>query len=245
MLRILHRKTELLRAQTQLEELFRARSDGPRQLDLGIGPRRDVCYVEAWDLWCGFARDERHYLNLFGLGYPFGKRLDEIVEINSPTARLDRRMGGAFARSEDRQLHLVHRGIVAGGKRAMFEWHRGHLVPVQDGKKISKVIVVANLDGPSPVAEVGGFVRGVAAFKAGEKAPRPRLRTALEEAFRRERPGVMFEVVTTDLAAALGRLVLAGGHLLVVPEGVDTARVEELGYDVVRYRFEQGQAHFG
>ncbi|MCP4809268.1 MAG: hypothetical protein GY913_12305 [Proteobacteria bacterium] len=245
MLRILHRKTELARAQAQLEELFRGRSDGPRQLDLGIGPRRDVCYVEAWDLWCGFARDDRHYLNLFGLGYPFGRRLDEVVEINSPTARLDRRMGGAFARSEDRELYLVHRGIVAGGKRAMFDWHRGHLVPVQDGKKVSKVIIVANLDGDSPVAEVGGFVRGVAAFKAGEKSPRPRLRTALEEAFHRHHPDAVFEIVTTDLAAAFGRLVLAGGAVLVAPDGVDIDRVEELGYEVVRYRFEDGEARFG
>lgn len=225
--------------------MFRAASDGPRQLDLGIGPRRDVCYVEAWDLWCGFAQDDKHFLNLFGLGYPFGKRLDEVVEINPPRSHIDRRMGGAFARSSDGDLYLVHRGIVAGGKTAMLEWHRAHLVPVHDGKRLTKVILVANLDGRSPVAEVGGFVRGVAAFKAGEQAPRPRLRTALEEAFTRHRPGVTFEVVTTDLAAAFGRLVLAGGHVLVVPDEVDAARVEELGFEVVRYRFDEGEARFG
>lgn len=126
----------------------------------------------------------------------------------------------------------------------MVEWHRGQLIPVHDGKKVSKVIPVANLDGDSPVAEVGGFVRGVAQFKVGEQAPRPRLRTALEEAFSRGRPQVVFEIVTSDLAAAFGRLVLSGGTVLVVPEGVDVERVVELGYEVVRYRFDDGEAHF-
>ena len=130
------------------------------------------------------------------------------------------------------------------GKTAMVQWHRGQLIPVHDGKKVSKVIPVARLDGPSPIAEVAGFVQGVAAFKAGEQAPRPRLRAALEEAFRRGRPGVAFEVVTTDLAAAFGRPVLAGGAVLVAPEDVDIERVVELGYEVVRYRFEDGEARF-
>lgn len=244
MLRILHRKAAITRAQARLEELFREASDGPRQLDLGIGPRRDVCYVEAWDLWAGFGKDGRHYLNLFGLGYPFEKRPAEVVEINSPFAKVDRRIGGAFARSEDGDLWLVHRGIVSRGKTAMIEWHRGQLIPVHDGKKVSKVIPVANLDGDKAIAEVGGFVRGVAEFKAGEQAPRPRLRTALEEAFRRGRPGVVFEVMTTDLAAAFGRLVLAGGSVLVVPEGTDSERVRQLGYEVAVYRFEDGEARF-
>jgi len=244
LLRVLHRKAAITRAQERLEGLFRDASDGPRQLDLGIGPRRDVCYVEGWDLWAGFGKDERHYLNLFGLGYPFEKRPAEVVEINSPFAKVDRRIGGAFARSEEGELWLVHRGIVSRGKSAMVQWHRGQLIPVHDGKKVSKVIPVANLDAGRAIAEVGGFVRGVAAFKAGEKAPRPRLRTALEEAFRRGRPGVVFEIVTSDLASAFGRLVLAGGTVLVVPEGVDAERVKELGYEVVRYRFDDGEAHF-
>ncbi len=224
--------------------MFREASDGPRQLDLGIGPRRDVCYVEAWDLWAAFGQDERHTLNLFGLGYPFERRRHEVVEINSPLTRIDRRMGGAFARDSQGHTWLVHRGIVSTGKTAMLEWHRGHLVPVHDGKRVSRVILVSDLDGDSPVAEVAGFVSGVAAFKAGEQAPRPRLRTALEAAFTRLRPQAAFEIVTTDLAAALGRLVLAGGQVLVVPRDLDTARVQELGFEVVRYHFAAGEAVF-
>ena len=200
--------------------------------------------MESWDLWAAFARDERHSLNLFGLGYPFERKRQEVVEINSPLLRIDRRMGGAFARGPEGHTWLVHRGIVSTGKTAMHEWHRGHLVPVHDGKRVSRVILVSDLDGESPVAEVAGFVQGVAAFKAGEQAPRPRLRTALEAAFHRLRPEARFEIVTTDLSSALGRLVLAGGEVLVVPQELDTARVEELGFEVVRYRFENGEAAF-
>jgi hypothetical protein len=172
-------RTEIARAQEAFSRRMLERTDQSGEVELGFqGGRRPstVHWRADLDLWMTFQTLESRYWTAFGHGNPFETRTPSItVEINSPLEGIDRRVAAVFARGDDARLHLMHRGKVGGGREGIgkqgFLDHiaADRLVSLEDGDRVSKVILIGTIDAPDFPIRVADFVRDVEQFKGSDR----------------------------------------------------------------------------
>ena len=111
------------------------------------------------------------YWNAFGTTKPSHDAMMDITcEINFPLSSIRRQVGGAFARDDTGEIHIVHRGRIGGGRKGIgqssfFRYFRGETLSVLDGAVETRVALVADLNSPRIVAQIAGFVREVERIK--------------------------------------------------------------------------------
>jgi hypothetical protein len=178
-LTVLDSSVEIAEAQSRFVTLMTA---GAEQLgSLAVGwqggqAKRDVHWHPEFKLWMCFddSAANNRYWNAFGVGDPTkaSGTLSIAVEVNSPFSGIDRRIAGAFARSSDGDLYLLHRGKVGGGRKgigktAFVMTYPGAISTVAENGQTSNAIIIGRFSQPEFQASVAAFVSLVDRFKAG------------------------------------------------------------------------------
>lgn len=150
-------------------------SDRTEDINLGFqggGIAATVHWRSDLDLWMTFQTVEKRYWAAFGVGNLFESGSKSIVvEINSPFEGINRRIGGVFMQDDSGRIYLGHRGGVGGGrpgigkKAFMASMGPEKLVDIQDGDRVSKVVMIGALDATDLPECVAAFVRRVEQFK--------------------------------------------------------------------------------
>lgn len=131
-----------------------------------------VAWSKKLDLWM-FSQAPRNvrYWNAFGRGKPRASgQLPITAEINFPWSGIDRRTGAAFAADAQKQIYVIHRGIIGGGKKgigkSLFEEnYRGVWAWMEDGGSLSQVAIVGRLGSERFALQAAGFVEKIEKLK--------------------------------------------------------------------------------
>lgn len=138
----------------------------------------DAWYFDEENVWICLHRDERHFWNPCGTGFPTPEGKHNIaIEVNPPFEGRNAQVQGAFARRSDGEVVLVHRGRVGGnfvGATREALWGHARFSPVElaNGPTRTPVVVVGRVSGAGLGGDLGRFVRGVVAFKDHLRAVR-------------------------------------------------------------------------
>ncbi len=126
-------------------------------------------------MWMGYESAEDvqigRYWTAFGLERPFpDQNMSITAEINFPMEGIDRRLGGAFIRSPEGGILVVHRGRIGGGRNGIgkslfWDNYRGRMRMAIDGDRETDFAVIGDLDSPSFAYEVRNFVAEVERIK--------------------------------------------------------------------------------
>lgn len=109
--------------------------------------------------------------NAFGIGKPDTNGSNSIiVEINFPFDKIDRRIAGAFAKEENGNYLVLHRGKIGGGKPGIgkenfWDNYRGDSLSAIDGDKESEFCLVGELDSKLFVSQVANFIHEINRIK--------------------------------------------------------------------------------
>lgn len=175
---VLDREEAIGEARRRLTERIQSAADRQGPVTMGFQGGRlteEVFSVEDVGLWASFRDAEGRYWNGFGLGNPFedDTNVEIVVEINPPKESIDRTVGGLFAVDGEGSLHLLHRGLVGGGRPGIGKTNflryldgRWPLVEVEDGDRQSLVVPITRLDADHLLAHLEAFVSHVRSFKA-------------------------------------------------------------------------------
>lgn len=176
MLELLQDAEAIERAWNRFHRGFVKASDHAEIATVGFpgGSIRDTVYqffdLDFW--YCQGLPDLPRFWNGFGTQNPrTGAAVSIDVEINFPKSGIDRRVAGAIAADpHSEHLWVVHRGKIGGGKRgvskhAFWQLFRGETVSVIDGDRETVVALVAAIDSPRFVAQIGSFVAQVKRIK--------------------------------------------------------------------------------
>ena len=184
MLTVLEKKAQIEMAREMLRDSLAPYASEAISVTIGYqGGNCDapVTWLPSLGIWAyfGYRPGEkspgRRFWNVFGIGKPSGM-VGIVCEINPPLQGIDRRVQGAFARSSDGRLSVVHRGrfnIRGGITKGFFKKHyRGPYIPVNDGSRISYVIHVGKLSSQEFGESLRNFVVEVDRIKAlGRSSP--------------------------------------------------------------------------
>ena len=120
--------------------------------------------------WCARALVGSRYWNAFGLSDNTPKQnslLPIVCEINPPLEGLNRRVQGAFVKTEDEQLLLVHRGKIGGGRRDIgrplfFNNYQGQIRDI-NGRMFA---IIGDISSPNLAQKVEFFMKEVDRIKS-------------------------------------------------------------------------------
>ena len=143
----------------------------------GAGFPAKVLWSKSLGIW-KFSRavKEIRYWNAFGVGKPGTSGVLSIAsEINFPWAQIDRKTGGAFAEDARRNIFVIHRGKIGGGKKgigkSLFEHnYRGVWSFMEDGDSISQVAVIGDLKSERFALQAAQFVKKIEMLKSAAAA---------------------------------------------------------------------------
>jgi hypothetical protein len=137
----------------------------------GYSDEQNVFYSKEFNFWFTWSESKNRYWNAFGIGKPLkGKNNSIIVEINIPYQGINRNIGGAFALDRKKEVLVLHRGKIGGGrigigKELFFENYRDTPITVSDGEIESDFSLIAVLGGKLLGQQVGNFVSEVNRIK--------------------------------------------------------------------------------
>lgn len=165
------------RAQQTMVARLKADAEGYGQHAVGYrggNTEAEIYYRADLNLWAAFAPKTNRTWNAFGFGRPEERR-PIIVEINLPLEGIDRRIAGVVVTDTDGELYLAHRGNIGGGRDginksafvAALRREGALLHAVQDGDRISNVVLVGALADPHLPALIAQFGIRVQRFKDG------------------------------------------------------------------------------
>lgn len=132
----------------------------------------DLHWNETHRLWVVHATDRHRWWNPCGLEDPqYVDSPDIVVEINPPFAGEHNGTTGAFARDEDGQRYIIHRGWLGGGnypvsKEMFFRNFQGQTAAIGPQQNRKTVAVVASLEDGSFHQDLAVFVRECRRLKA-------------------------------------------------------------------------------
>ena len=127
----------------------------------------EVAYSPALAFWYAYRAEKSRHWNGSGKGEPqAGRKVAISSEINFPLAGLNRATAGVFARADDGQIAVLHRGKIRGGKALFFAHFSGRTVDALDGDKTDRFACVGDLDSPEFAAQIAAFVAQVLRIKA-------------------------------------------------------------------------------
>ena len=111
------------------------------------------------------------YFNVFGLGKPDTGFTHKIInEICIPKVGINRRIAGAFGKDEHGNFYILHRGIIGGGvkgigKNLFMRKYCENFDQIQDGERISKMVVIANIHSDKLDKRITDFIKEVNRIK--------------------------------------------------------------------------------
>ncbi len=134
-------------------------------------------YSPDLDIWLTTDENlDNRYWNGFGIGKPENGSLESLsAEINISKYGINRRIGGAFGKSDSGNILILHRGKIGGGRagigKTLFENnYRGKFIPVIDGDRINKIALVGELKAENLALQVANFVKEVNRIKKENKS---------------------------------------------------------------------------
>jgi hypothetical protein len=139
----------------------------------GAGFPAKVSWSKKLGIWI-FSRPMKNirYWNAFGMDKPQpGAPLSITAEINFPWTGIDRKTGAAFAEDARRNIFVVHRGKIGGGKKgvgkSLFEHsYRGVWSQMEDGDCLSQVAIIGVLNSPRLALQTAQFVKKIDMLKS-------------------------------------------------------------------------------
>lgn len=155
-----------------------------------------VAWSKKLGIWI-FSQATRNvrYWNAFGRGKPPASgQLPITAEINFPWAGIDRRTGAAFAQDAQKQIYVIHRGIIGGGKKgigkSLFEEnYRGVWAWMEDGDSLAQVAVIGCLGSSRFALQAAQFVGKIEKLKSTAAFSSQTSLNFSEVSFREERVG--------------------------------------------------------
>jgi hypothetical protein len=175
-LSVLSGRDEIANAQFLFAKTMTDGSDQTEDINLGHqggGIAATVHWSADLDIWMTFQAVEKRFWNAFGVGNIFESGSSSIVvEINSAFEGINRHIGGVFIQDNEGRIYLGHRGSIGGGRRGigksafMESIEPEKLADIQDGDRVSEVVLIGALDAVVFRESVAGFVRKVQQFKA-------------------------------------------------------------------------------
>lgn len=176
MLRVLEEKDEIEKAQTLFTEKLAKKADKKGEISVGYQGGNQICDA-SWNkdlgiwwvnepisnrFWNGFGTEELRWNS------SHSHTLD--CEINPPFEGINRRISGVFAKDENGELFLLHRGKIGGGrsgigKNLFLNNYSEELITVKDGDLFSNLAFVASFKNPRFVIQVANFVKEVKRIK--------------------------------------------------------------------------------
>ncbi len=131
----------------------------------------EISIIKRLNIWfCSYEADNRVW-NAFGIGKPTeNQSLSITTEINFPYFGIDRRIAGVFAKDENDNIYILHRGKIGGGKKGvgktLFEDnYRGEFINIKDGDRINKFALIGELYATNFPDQVANFVYEVDRIK--------------------------------------------------------------------------------
>lgn len=115
--------------------------------------------------------EDSRYWNGFGLEEPEeGKGYTIISEINFPIKGIKRTVGALFAKDENNEVYILHRGKLGGNfsKKYFEEKYKGDWTLVQDGDQETNMVLIGKLNDPKLPYKVRDFVLEVNRIKYGD-----------------------------------------------------------------------------
>lgn len=151
------------------------------EIDMGIQSESwtaEVFWHEEQGFWYSWGVKDTRYWNLFGVSNPMKVNYGHSItcQINFPIKGLNKRIAGAFVRSSDGEVSVIHRGGIGGGrqrvgKSTFFEHHKGPLVHIDDpSSDFAEVALIGDLDDAAFLDRVGEFIQAVDEIKRNATA---------------------------------------------------------------------------
>lgn len=167
-------KRTIRESQKKMERILLTDTD--REIDCFVGHKGEsvsasISWSSELGIWMHFREISNRFWNLFGIDEPFeGENLSIICEINFPYQGINRRIAGAFAEDENRDLHIVHRGLIGGGREGIgkslfMNEYRYNLIQLIDGDQINEVAYIGQLDDEDFASNIADFVKEVDRIK--------------------------------------------------------------------------------
>jgi hypothetical protein len=168
MLRILQDEKEIRKGQAAFEASMKLMVDQSSEQLVGWPGGSSVEHVNfssklgIW--WAMKEHEEGRFWNVFGIIQRDSRPGDIKVEINFPIRGIRRRVRAALASDESGRVLVLHRGGLGGtkaGKSLLNHPWKGQEMKVQDGDKVSTLIMIGALDQVDFPYKVAEFVRRV------------------------------------------------------------------------------------
>lgn len=179
MLKIVTDEEEIRKCQKILEETLKKQLSSNGQFTLGFPggnmENREVHYND--DVYYSsfeISESTPRFWNGFGLSSELQstrKSKNISVEINIPTKGVNKNIAGVFAKDEQNNLMLIHRGKVGGGrkginKKAFLSWYPESFKSIYDDENNKEqAVLVGTITSDNFVNELTNFINNVALFK--------------------------------------------------------------------------------
>jgi hypothetical protein len=174
MLRILEVETEIRKWQTAFETSMKLMVDRSSDEVVGWPGGSRVEHVSfssklgIW--WVMREHEDGRFWNVFGITQRNSRPGDIKVEINFPLRGIRRQVRGALSSDESGRVFVLHRGGLGGskaGKSLLDQSWKGQEMKVQDGARVSTLIMIGALDQVDFPYKVAEFVRRVDQIRTG------------------------------------------------------------------------------
>lgn len=128
-------------------------------------------YSEELNIWTSNFTENKSIINLFGIGRPIEGGMNSItVQINFPCENINRRVAGVFAIEDNKNILVLHRGKIGGGKpgigkNLVLDNYRGNFVTAIDGDRETEFCLVGELNSPHLPRQLANFIHEIAKIK--------------------------------------------------------------------------------
>ena len=177
MLRIITEKSEISRAQNEFRKAMNRVADKRHKVLIGWqgGNTRDyVSWSNSLGIWWTTSKIKNKFWNAFGSETPhWNSKYSHSIdcEINLPFSGIDYSISGAFAKDENGELYLLHRGNIRGGKKGIGKTRfirnfTGEWEIALETEYPEKFALVGMLSNPRFPMQIARFVKEVKRIKA-------------------------------------------------------------------------------
>lgn len=134
--------------------------------------RETVGYAASLDLWYVSWEEADVIKNLFGTGRPVEDGMYSMTgQINIPTQRVNRSIGGSFAMGPAKETLLMHRGNIGGGKKdigkhSFLENYRGDVEEVNESGISADFCIIGEIGSPMLPQQIRDFIYEISRIKA-------------------------------------------------------------------------------
>jgi len=193
-LKVIESELEIAKSQENFENSIKKVSNKTINARAGFqgGQEEGVMYwSDKLGMWFQHRKiKDSRYWNGFGLEEPEeGKGYNIISEINFPIKGIRRAIGAVFAKDENDEIYILHRGKLGGnfGKKDFEGRYKGDWTLVQDGDQETYMVLIGKLNDPNLPYKVRDFVLEVNRIKYGDsekiKDPKKIVGEGLEPSF--------------------------------------------------------------